>query len=424
MPRSSSAAAADSDMIIKDEVVRTLGSELTKLRAAQGQLQTENERLLRELEETRVSLRALEEKQKKRAEAVEDVVPSTVHERILREFEDVIREGSNERAEHRLAMEESAAKYRKLQEKYNSKKESAQAAQAELERLQELTATAVKQLSGAGEYRLGKRKYRADDDSEQGESASTETRSQDRQQEQPQLELPRGKPVPLALPRRIKPPIREPSLTGLSGDALGVRKFLDIRPGDQLSEPQLDRYDQARGNNCWLDIHSKLLKAKLERSFKYCPIESLIWCTRSNVLCMLMHPAHAYVSESRSYKKHDYTEHMRPNTSRDICVSKGGNPATFYYCGTFRCVSTSELTTQDLVKLGMPPQGAWLDALVNNISVFGNFSPPKDGLSRRQFLRQSYSEGKILVRCHMLEYVARNEAVSKIFAECTSSASA
>lgn len=75
MPRSSSAAAADSDMIIKDEVVRTLGSELTKLRAAQGQLQTENERLLRELEETRVSLRALEEKQKKRAEAVEDVVP-------------------------------------------------------------------------------------------------------------------------------------------------------------------------------------------------------------------------------------------------------------------------------------------------------------------------------------------------------------
>lgn len=62
-------------MIIKDEVVRTLGSELTKLRAAQGQLQTENERLLRELEETRVSLRALEEKQKKRAEAVEDVVP-------------------------------------------------------------------------------------------------------------------------------------------------------------------------------------------------------------------------------------------------------------------------------------------------------------------------------------------------------------
>lgn len=54
--------------------MRTLGSELTKVRAAQGQLQTENERLRHQLEETSLALRTLEEKEKERAKAAEDVV--------------------------------------------------------------------------------------------------------------------------------------------------------------------------------------------------------------------------------------------------------------------------------------------------------------------------------------------------------------
>lgn len=89
---------------------------------------------------------------------------------------------------------------------------------------------------------------------------------------------------------------------------------------------------------------------------KYCPDESLIWSTCSPVQCIFMHPVHSYVSESQSYKPYDYNDHMRPRATRDFCVSKEGNPVTIYYCGAFRCVGTLEVTTGELIELGLPPQ--------------------------------------------------------------------
>lgn len=74
MPPASSTARADSDLLIKDEIVRALGSELLNVRTAQGQLQDENEGLRRQLEETHSQLRALEEEVKERARLAEDAV--------------------------------------------------------------------------------------------------------------------------------------------------------------------------------------------------------------------------------------------------------------------------------------------------------------------------------------------------------------
>ena len=84
MPPTSSAAGADSDMIIKDEVVRTLGNELAKTRGAQDRLKTENDVLRRQLEDTRYRLRALEETERERAKSAKDVVSVSLRSCCLR----------------------------------------------------------------------------------------------------------------------------------------------------------------------------------------------------------------------------------------------------------------------------------------------------------------------------------------------------
>ena len=64
----------DSDLIIKDEVVRILGNELTKARGAQERLKDENDGLRHQLEEARRKLRALEQAGRESAESAKDAV--------------------------------------------------------------------------------------------------------------------------------------------------------------------------------------------------------------------------------------------------------------------------------------------------------------------------------------------------------------
>lgn len=71
-------------MIIKDEVVRTLGNELAKTRGAQDRLKTENDVLRRQLEDTRYRLRALEETERERAKSAKDVVSVSLRSCCLR----------------------------------------------------------------------------------------------------------------------------------------------------------------------------------------------------------------------------------------------------------------------------------------------------------------------------------------------------
>lgn len=35
-----------------------------------------------------------------------------------------------------------------------------------------------------------------------------------------------------------------------------MRAFLSIGAGGHPGDPRLERYDKARGNGCWMDIHS------------------------------------------------------------------------------------------------------------------------------------------------------------------------
>ena len=58
-----------------------------------------------------------------------------------------------------------------------------------------------------------------------------------------------------------------------------------------------------------------------------------------------------------------------------------------------------------------------IDALVNKVWVSDKRSPPPSGGTMAQFLRQSFGEGKVLIRCHKLEYLARSEAMRKILLE-------
>lgn len=57
-------------------------------------------------------------------------------------------------------------------------------------------------------------------------------------------------------------------------------------------------------------------------------------------------------------------------------------------------------------------QSALLNVLIDKVSVLG---ARPSGLP--DMIRQSFHDGSILIRCHKLEYIARNESMSKIFNE-------
>ena len=87
---------------------------------------------------------------------------------------------------------------------------------------------------------------------------------------------------------------------------------------------------------------------------KYCADETLIWSTQSPTRCIFMHPVHGFFSKTKRFKRHSHKDYIHPRSTPDVCLSKGTNPAVLYYCGTFVCVGASELSVQDLVKLGIP----------------------------------------------------------------------
>ncbi|KAH9925173.1 uncharacterized protein B0H18DRAFT_1010183 [Fomitopsis serialis] len=410
MPRSNSihdnAAAGsddDSESEIMDEIVRAMSSELRRARGQLDRVHVEKDDLQRELDDVRLQLRAAKEGQEHKGKRG---ISNSQHDQARREVDRLKREKDEENAEHAKAMEEVVSKLAKQKEKYQDAKAALRESQSVLAKLQDAAASAVAELSGTHVELPRKRKR--EEDPEEG-AGIAESRSN----QQPVAPETAGSNFNVTTSRKGQTTPHSGSSKTSSARKSNLRGFLGIVDGEQFVTPSMNHCASHHGQN-W----DKLMACKT----MYCAQGSIIWSSGSAMRCLHFRPAHRYTFETRAHDPclHDSST-LYPGEVRELFWSDNKNNV---YCGTFRCASVAEVPVQELLELRMTERHSLLKRLVKRLQTRGVFVPAHNGSTKADFLRDLYLDGTLLVRCHSLEYVGRNEQVSEVFAQFGSKNSA
>ncbi|KZT64418.1 hypothetical protein DAEQUDRAFT_610833 [Daedalea quercina L-15889] len=301
----------------------------------------------------------------------------------------------------------------KLKDKYKKKKALLAEANSELEQLRASAASSAARTSLERRER-NSRKRKATNEDEQPIDTVTVQRVHLNYQEAPRAE--QGDAHVVIGDEPVATAAKDPrEIVKRDLDVSNIREFLGVSSSDILKEPSLEHCQRLTGKDKWTELHTKLWTARIDRQMKYCADDSIIWCPRSSMRCIFVHPVHCYTPETQCYRTFDYRDFMRQGETKDLCLSKG---ITSLYCGTYRCIAVSDMHMAELFQLLLTNQIGLTTYLVNRVMVLGPFTSPASGASKSQVLLDAFMDGNILVRCHRLEYVGRNSAVSAFYAQC------
>ncbi|KZT64421.1 hypothetical protein DAEQUDRAFT_732651 [Daedalea quercina L-15889] len=205
-----------------------------------------------------------------------------------------------------------------------------------------------------------------------------------------------------------------------------VHEFLQVKPDNVV--PDMDSlfdgsFVSVSGKKVWqTTLQESINCARHSPRTRKCSTDTTIWMPYEDLSrCILVYPAQGYnFMKSRPIpvqRKHS-KEWPQVGDMQELCYSAN---ASWYYCGTYKCVGMSVLRLDELCKLEETKFARIFDTLVQRTPTQGSKSTIKTRGSLANAIRDMYRDGTLHTRCYGLQLVGYDNEIKAAFIKAGSS---